>query len=79
MLSHHPKPVTVWVSYGPIAGCLFFNFDLLLWRGPIGIAARVEEDMVPVIVYEFNRFRSGSLVDIITGSEGGFNPKGLSF
>jgi hypothetical protein len=69
----------VWVSYGPIASCFFFDFDLLLCRGPIDIGARIEEDVVPVIVYEFNRFRSGSLVDIISGSEGRFNPKGSSF
>jgi hypothetical protein len=67
------------VSYGPVAGCFFFDFDLLMYRGPIGIGAGIKEDVVPVVVYEFNRFGSGSLVDIISGSEGGINPKGFSF
>jgi hypothetical protein len=69
----------VWVGCWPVAGSFFFNVNLLLWRCPIGIGAGVEEDVVPVVVYEFNRFWSGSLFDVITGSEGGFNPKGFSF
>jgi hypothetical protein len=69
----------VWVSYWPVTSSFFFDVDLLVWRGPIGIGAGVKEDVVPVVVYEFNRFWSGSLFDVISGSEGGFNPKGFSF
>jgi hypothetical protein len=69
----------VWVGYRPVAGSFVFDVNLLLLRGPIGIGAGVKEDVVPAVVYEFNRFWSGSLFNVVTGSEGRFNPKGFSF
>jgi hypothetical protein len=69
----------VWISFWPVASSFFFDVDLFVRGGPIGIGAGVEVDVVPVVVYEFNRFWSRSLFDVVTGSKGGFDPKGFSF
>jgi hypothetical protein len=67
------------VSFWPIAGSFLFDVDLFVRRGPKGIGAGVEVDVVPVVVYEFNRFWSGSLIEVVTSSKGGIDPKGFSF
>jgi hypothetical protein len=67
------------ISFWPIAGSFFFDVDLFVRRCPIGIGAGVKVDVVPVVVYEFDRFWSRSLFDVITSSKGGIDPKGFSF